>query len=112
MVNWLLVIVLSAVIMAEVMDALAMRRLFSKCQSVGREQAGNVGLQRWYAQGFQHSVMLTGWLAIASAALGLLAFFLQAHPMLIVACVVLALVAHVQRYLSVILRRKFVRVSA
>lgn len=106
MINWIISGALAAVLMAEVFDAWALRRLFFRCRNIGRKCESDQRLLRWYAEGFDHSRIMTHWLSIAALSLAILSFLAGAHPAVMVACLVLMMTALVERRLSDDLHRK------
>lgn len=112
MMNWIITGALAAVFMAELFDAWALRRLFSRCQTLSSSGQGNPSLLRWYADGFQHSVVMSTWLGGSALLLAVLAVCAQAHPVLIIAGLLLAVTAHMERELGQSMRRKFLLVTA
>lgn len=109
MIDWMLAGVLTAVLMAEVVDALALRQLARQCLVMKPSSPEERRLLRWYAQGFDDSRAITAWLTGASLLLALIALSLSAHPALIGGALLLAACAHGEGRLSAALRRRFYR---
>lgn len=111
MINWIITGALAAVLMAEVVDAWALRQLARRCLGIHAKSSAEIRLVRWYAEGFDHSVSITSWLRASCIALTLIAVLCGAHPLVIVASLVLAVAAHGERYFSESLRRRFMQVE-
>ncbi|MGB0955204.1 MAG: hypothetical protein ACPGZP_04295 [Panacagrimonas sp.] len=111
MIDWILMGVLAAVLTAEMIDAWALHRLTRFCTAVHPSCEQQRRLVRWYAEGFDHSGAVAGWLTFASLLLTALTLVAQAHSMLIAGAAVLALVADGERRLSAELRRRFFRMN-
>lgn len=111
MLDWMLVGLLAAVLMAEVMDALALRQLVRYCLYAQPQSPEEKRLVRWYAEGFDHARAISSWLTGASLVLAAGAFALGANPALVIAAVLLAAIAHCERRISMRLRRRFLCVN-
>lgn len=111
MMDWILAGALAAVLMAEVVDAWALHHLAKRCLGIQPTSAAEVRLVRWYAEGFDHSRAIASWLRVTCLSLTLISVCVAAHPIVIVASVVLALVAHGETRFSAELRRRFYRVE-
>ena len=110
MISWILGGALSAVLLAEIVDAVAVHRLARRCAGLHASGKGDARLIHWYAEGFGHSELMALWLRGATLVLMALAILCSAHPIVIVASAVLALAAHGERHISAVLRRRFQRV--
>lgn len=106
MINWVIAGALVAVLLAELVDAWALRQL--KLQCLGMRPRSQAELQRirWYAEGFDHSIAVTSWLFGGSLLLAVVAGACNAHPAVIGACLLLALGAHGERRFSAHLRQR------
>ena len=111
MINWIIAGALSAVLMAELVDAWALHRLARRCLGARPGTAAEARVVRWYAEGFQHSAAIAGWLRAGSLGLTLLSVVCAAHPLVILASVLLAAGAHGERCFSANLQRRFQRVD-
>lgn len=111
MINWIITGALAAVLLAELADAWALRQLARRCLGIQAKSSAEIRLVRWYAEGFDHSVSITGWLRASCLALTLVAVLGGAHPVVIAASLLLAIGAHGERYFSESLRRRFMRVE-
>ncbi|MGQ0528273.1 MAG: hypothetical protein ACT4PG_00350 [Panacagrimonas sp.] len=109
MINWIIAGALMAVLMAELVDAWALHHLARRCLGVQGKTVAEQRLVRWYAEGFDHSIAVTAWLQVACLALTLLSVLCGAHPMVIVASVLLTVGAHGERRFSARLRRRFLQ---
>lgn len=109
MINWIIAGALAAVLMAELVDAWALRQLARRCLGIHPKTSAEVRLVRWYAEGFEHSISVTGWLRGGSLALTAIAALCGAHPLVIAASLLLAVAAHGERRFSARLRRRFMR---
>lgn len=107
MINWIIAGALLAVLLAELADAWALRQLTRRCLDVRPRSRAELRLVRWYAEGFDHSIAVTSWLAVGSLALTVIAALCGAHPLVIAASLLLALGAHGERRFSANLRRRF-----
>lgn len=111
MASWIIAGALAAVLMAELFDAWALHRLARRCRAIQPASESEARLVHWYAEGFAHSVAMTGWLRITTLLLIAAAIVTAAHPAVIAASIVLALAAHCERHVSCALRRRFQRVT-
>lgn len=111
MMDWILAGALTAVLMAEAVDAWALHHLARRCIGIRPTSIAEARLVRWYAEGFDHSKAVAAWLRIACLALTVTSVCVSAHPVLIVASLILALVAHGETRFSTELRRRFYRVE-
>lgn len=111
MMDWILAGVLTAVLMAEAVDAWALHHLARRCLGMRPTCAAEARIVRWYAEGFDHSKAIASWLRIACLALTVIAVCVAAHPVVIVASLILALVAHGETRFSTELRRRFHRID-
>lgn len=109
MVDWILAGVLAAVLAAEVVDAWALHQLVRRCAGIQPKTNAERRLVLWYAEGFDHSRLLTGWLRAASIALTILCVAMAVHPVLVLGSLLLAVGAHCERCASTNLRRRFFR---
>lgn len=112
MMNWIIAGALSAVLLAEIFDAVIVHRLARRCAGLSAAKSRDVRLVHWYAEGFEHSETITGWLRAGTLMLMILAFLCAAHPAVIIASAVLALIAHGEQRLSGTLRKRFKRIEA
>jgi len=108
MMDWIIAGALTAVLLAELADAWALHSLARRCIGIQPRTQAEIRLVRWYAEGFDHSIALTAWLRGGSLALTLLAVISGAHPLVILASLVLAVAAHGERRFSERLRRRFI----
>ncbi len=106
MINWIIAGALTAVLLAELVDAWALRQLTVQCLGIRPRSRADLQKIRWYAEGFDHSIAVTSWLFGGSLALTAVAVLCGAHPVVIAACVVLTLGAHGERRFSAHLRRR------
>lgn len=111
MINWIIAGALAAVLMAELVDAWALRQLARRCLGIKPKSYAEVRLVRWYAEGFDHSISVTGWLRASSLVLTAIAALCGAHPLVIAASLLLAIGAHGERHFSTSLRRRFMQVD-
>jgi hypothetical protein len=109
MIDWILAGVLAAVLAAEVVDAWALHHLVRRCAGIQPKTNAERRLVLWYAEGFDHSRLLTGWLRAASIALTILCMVMAVHPILVLGSLLLAVGAHCERCASANLRRRFFR---
>ncbi len=107
MINWVIAGALLAVLLAELADAWALRQLTRQCLGVRSRSRADLRLVRWYAEGFDHSIAVTSWLAVGSLVLTAIAAICGAHPLVIAASLMLAIGAHGERRLGATLRRRF-----
>jgi hypothetical protein len=110
MIDWMLLGLLSAVLVAEVLDALALQGLVRRCRRLPPRAVREPGFVRWCAEGFDHSRRLTGWLRTGCVVLALAGLAGAMSLPLVAASSVLALGAHYESRWSVSLRRRFLRV--
>lgn len=111
MMNWILAGALMAVLLAELVDAWALHHLARRCLGIKPTCSAEVRLVRWYAEGFDHSRAIASWLRFTCIALTLISVAVSAHPIVIVASLILALVAHGESRFSAELRRRFYRIE-
>lgn len=111
MINWVMTGALAALLTAELVDAWALRQLVHRCMGICPRTRSELRLLRWYAEGFDHSVAVTGWLRATCLALTVASVLCGAHPLVIVASLLLAIGAHGERYFSAQLHRRFQRVE-
>ena len=111
MINWVIAGALLAVLLAEVADAWALHQLARRCLHVRPRSRADVRLLRWYAEGFDHSIAVTSWLAIGSLVLTVIAAVCGAHALVIAASLLLTIGAHGERRFSASLRRRFQSLS-
>lgn len=111
MIDWIIAGALNAVLMAEVVSAWALRRLAQRCVGMRPRSQDEQRLVRWYAEGFDHTMALSSWLRGGSLVLTLLAVACGAHPLVIVASLILAIAAHGERCFSARLRRRFLTLN-
>lgn len=109
MINWIIAGALMAVLMAEVVDAWALHHLAQRCLGVKPKNQAERRLVRWYAEGFDHSMAVTAWLQAACLILTLLSVMCGAHPLVILASLILTVGAHGERRFSARLRRRFLQ---
>ena len=109
MINWIIAGALMAVLMAEVVDAWALHHLAQRCLGVKPKNPAEQRLVRWYAEGFDHSMAVTGWLQVSCLILTLLSVLCGAHPLVILASLLLTIGAHGERRFSARLRRRFLQ---
>lgn len=109
MVDWIIAGALTAVLLAEMADAWALRLLARRCGSIQPRTRADVRLVHWYAEGFEHSMALTSWLGFAGLALTLIAASCGAHPAVTAASLLLTLGALGERRFSDHLRRRFLK---
>lgn len=107
MIDWMLLGVLGAVLVAEVLDALALHGLVRGCRALPAGTAP-VAVAHEVAEGFDHSRRLTGWLRTACLVLAGCCLVGAAQPLLVVASLVLAAGAHCESGFSAALGRQFV----
>lgn len=107
--DWILGGVLGAVLAAELVDAWALHHLARTCVGIRARSASERRLVQWYAEGFDHSRIVTSWLRAMCLGLTLVCLAMAVHPILAVASLGLAIVAHCERSFSVNLRRRFFR---
>lgn len=108
MINWIIAGALAAVLMAELADAWALHQLTRRCIGIQPRSPAEIRLVRWYAEGFDHSIAFTAWLRAGSVVLTLVAATCGAHPLVILASLLLAIAAHGERHFSERLRRRFI----
>ena len=111
MVDWIIAGALTAVLLAEVADAWALRQLALRCIGIQPRTRDEQRLVRWYAEGFDHSIALTSWLGCGCIALTGVAALCGAQPVVIAAGALLSAGALGERRFSAILRRRFLQVS-
>lgn len=111
MIDWIIAGALTAVLLAELLDAWALRQLARRCLGIQPKSHAEVRLVRWYAEGFDHSISVTGWLRASSLLLTVIAALCGAHPLMIAASLLLAIAAHGERHFSASLRRRFMQVE-
>lgn len=109
MINWILAGALAAVLAAELTDAWALHHLTQRCRRIQPRSKAEVRLVHWYAEGFDHSRAICGWLQVACLLLTGLSVVFSAHPLIIMASLALTVVAHGERQFSDSLRRRFGR---
>lgn len=109
MIDWMLAGVLMAVLMAELVDAWALRHLTGRCLAIHPRSPAERRVVRWYAEGFDHSRAVASWLTVACLILTVVALGAAVHPLLTVSALVLAACAHGERCLSIALKRRFRR---
>jgi hypothetical protein len=111
MMDWIIAGALTAILMAEVADAWALHQLARRCMGIRPRSRSEERLVRWYAEGFDHSIAIASWLRGGSLAMTLCAVVCNAHPVVIVASLLLAIGAHGERQFSSRLRRRFMRAA-
>ncbi|MGQ0700648.1 MAG: hypothetical protein ACT4PZ_20705 [Panacagrimonas sp.] len=111
MIDWMMAGALAAVLMAELVDAWALRELARRCQGIKPISSEDIRLVRWYAEGFEDSRAVTAWLRASSLVLTLLSVLLGAHALVILVSVLLAVGAHGECRFSAVLRRRFSRLE-
>lgn len=109
MINWIIAGALTAVLLAEVADAWALRQLALRCIGIQPRTRDEQRLVRWYAEGFDHSIAVTSWLGYGCMALTVVAALCGAHPAVIAAGVLLSAGAMGERRFSAKLRRRFLQ---
>jgi hypothetical protein len=109
MVDWIIAGALSAVLLAEVADAWALRQLALRCIGIQPRTREEQRLVRWYAEGFDHSIAVTSWLAYGCITLTVVAALCGASPAVIAAGAVLSAGAMGERHFSAMLRRRFLQ---
>lgn len=109
MIDWIVAGALTAVLLAEVADALALRQLASRCMGIQPRTRDEQRLVRWYAEGFDHSIAVTSWLGYGCIALTIVAALGGASAMVIAAGAVLSAGALGERRFSAVLRRRFLQ---
>lgn len=107
MMSWIIAGALSAVLLAEIFDAIVVHRLARRCSGLSKQRDQDPRLVHWYAEGFGHSETIAGWLQVGTLILMLLAIFSAAHPAVVLASAALALIAHCEQRFSASLRRRF-----
>jgi hypothetical protein len=108
-IDWIIAGALTAVLLAEVADAWALRQLALRCTGIRPRTRDEQRLVRWYAEGFEHSIAVTSWLGYGCIALTVVAALAGAHPAVIGAGAVLAAGALGERRFSAVLRRRFLQ---
>ncbi len=108
-VDWIIAGALTAVLLAEVADAWALRQLTRRCTGIRARTRDEQRLVRWYAEGFDHSIAVTSWLGYSCIALTLVAVLCGAHPAVIAASALLSMGAMGERRFSAVLRRRFLQ---
>lgn len=111
MMNWIIAGALTAVLLAEIADGLALRQLLIRCRAIHPASRSDIRLIRWYAQGFGHSRSLTTWLRHGSLALLLISILVGAHPVTIACSLIVTAVAHGEARLSAMLERRYMDVD-
>lgn len=109
MVDWIIAGALTAVLLAEMVDAWALRQLTCRCIGIEPRTREEQRLVRWYAEGFDHSIAVTSWLGYGCIALTALASLCGAQPAVVAAGVVLSAVAMAESHLGTRLRRRFLQ---
>lgn len=109
MIDWIVAGALTAVLLAEVADAWALRQLARRCTGLRPRTRDEQRLVRWYAEGFDHSIAITSWLGYACIALTTVAALGGAHPGVVAAGALLSAGALSERRLSAVLRRRFLQ---
>jgi hypothetical protein len=108
-VDWIIAGALTAVLLAEVADAWALRQLALRCMGIRPRTREEQRLMRWYAEGFDHSIAVTSWLGYGCIALTAIAALCGAHPAVIAAAALLSAGALGERRFSAVLRRRFLQ---
>jgi hypothetical protein len=108
-IDWIVAGALTAVLLAEVADAWALRQLALRCIGIQPRTRDEQRLVRWYAEGFDHSIAVTSWLGYGCIALTIVAAFGGASPMVILAGALLSAGALGERRFSAVLRRRFLQ---
>ncbi len=111
MIDWMMVGALAAVLTAELVDAWALHQLSRRCAAVGEDRRDRERLVRWYAEGFEHSRAIAGWLRAGSLVLAVLSIGLGAHPLVIVAALALAVAAHGECRYSTVQRQRYLHLA-
>lgn len=111
MINWVMTGALAALLTAELADAWALHQLVQRCLGISPRTRSDVRLLRWYAEGFDHSVAVTGWLRATCLVLTVASVLFGAHPLVILASLLLAIGAHGERHFSARLHRRFQRLE-
>ncbi|MGQ0503192.1 MAG: hypothetical protein ACT4P0_11400 [Panacagrimonas sp.] len=109
MVNWMIAGALAAVLIAELADVWAISHLVRRCRNIHPSNEGEMRTVRWYAEGFDHSRAISEWLRASCVALAVLSLLFGAHPLVILASLLLAVAAHGECRFSVLMRRRFFR---
>ena len=109
MVDWIIAGALTAVLLAEVADAWALRQLALRCMGIQPRTRDEQRLVRWYAEGFDHSIAVTSWLGYGCITLTIVAALCGASLPVIAAGAMLSVGALGERRFSAILRRRFLQ---
>lgn len=109
MIDWIIAGALTAVLLAEVVDAWALRQLTARCRGIEPRTRDEQRLVRWYAEGFDHSIAVTSWLAYGCIALTAIASLAGAQPAVLAVGALLSFGAMAECHLGTRLRRRFLQ---
>lgn len=112
MIDWMMAGALGAILLAELVDAWVLRELARRCSALPGRTPDRARRVREYAEGFDHSRAVTGWLRTGSLVLAALSVGLGAHAWVIAGAVALAIAAHGECRFSVELRRRYLYASS
>jgi len=108
-IDWIIAGALTAVLLAEVVDAWALRQLTARCLRIEPRTREEQRLVRWYAEGFDHSIAVTSWLAYGCIALTAVASLAGAQPAVLAVGALLSVAAMAESHLGTRLRRRFLQ---